>query len=208
MTTTTLTKTQGGTLLAHTQQATAVITVGSAVDVATKMGATAFIKLGRTVATALTNEVNFRIEASAKSSGNDEWVPIIQWTSSSGKTAASSTTVNDASFNAGDTTVTLTSVTGFAAGDALYFRETGTPGNSEWCREASVSGSVVTLEEATTRNHTNGINVCDLSESWAFQIDCQAIGRLRLVVDTASAASGQTVDVIGWIVTLDSASTA
>lgn len=208
MTTTTLTKTQGGVLLAHTQQATAVVTIGSAVDVATKMGAQAFIKMGRTVATALTNEINFRIEASAKSSGNDEWYPVIQWTSSSGKTAASSTTLNDASFNAGDTVATLTSGTGFVAGDYVYFRETGTPGNSEWSRMKSVATNDITLEEATTRNHTNGINVCDLSESWAFQIDCQAVGRLRLVVDSASAASGQTVDVIGWIVTLDSASTA
>lgn len=207
MTTTTLTKTQGSVLLAHTQQATAVVTIGSAVDVSTKMAAQVSIKMGRTVATALTNEVAFRLEASAKSSGNDEWYPISQWTSSDGKTAASSTTLNDASFNAGDTTCTLTSATGFAAGDFVYFRETGTPGNSEWCREKSVSGSVITLEEATTRNHTNGINVCDLSESWSFQVDCAAIGRLRLVVDTASAASGQTVDVIGWISTLDSAST-
>jgi len=208
MTTTTLTKTQGGVLLAHTQQATAVVTVGSAVDVSTKMSARCFIKMGRTVTTALTNEVNFRIEASAKSSGNDEWEPVIQWTSASGKTAASATTLNDASFNAGDTSCTLTSATGFAAGDRVYFRETGTPGNSEWCREASVSGSVITLEEATTRNHTNGIAVTDLAEGWVFQVDCADIGRLRLVVDTASAASGQTVDVIGWIVTLDSASTA
>lgn len=207
MTTTTLTKTQGGTLLAHTQQATAAITIGSAVDVSTKMGATAFIKMGRAATTALTNEVNFRIEASAKSSGNDEWVPIIQWTSSNGKTATSASTVNDASFNAADSSFTITSATGIVAGDHMYLRETGTPGNSEWVRIQGVSGTTITLEEPCTRAHTNGIATNDLAESWAFQIDCQAIGRLRLVVDTASAASGQTVDVIGWIVTLDSAST-
>lgn len=207
MTTTTLTKTQGGTLLAHTQQATAVVTIGSAVDVATKLAATCFIKMGRSVTTALTNEVNFRIEASAKSSGNDEWFPIIQWTSSRGKTATSASTVNDASYNAGDTTFTITSATGIVAGDYVYLRETGTPANSEWVRVSAVSGTTITTEEATTRNHTNGIATNDLAESWNFQVDCSAIGRLRLVVDTASAASGQTVDVIGWIVTLDSAST-
>ncbi len=208
MTTTTLTKTAAGVLLAHTQQATAVITVGSAVDVSTKVGpATAFVKMGRTVATALGNNVKFRLEASAKTSGNDEWVPIYEWTSQNGTTAASSTTLNDAACNAGDTVFTLTSGTGFAAGDHIYLRETGTPGNSEWVREKSISTNDVTVEEAITRSHTNGITVTDLAESFAIPIDIAGLVRVRLVVDTASAASGQTVDVIAWIVTADSANT-
>ena len=208
MTTTTLTKTAAGVLLAHTQQATATITVGSAVDVSTKLGpATAFVKMGRTVATALTNNVRFRIEGSAKTSGNDEWVPLYEWTSASGTTAASSSTVNDVSFNAGDTSFTISSATGIVAGDVLYFRETGTPGNSEWSRVLSVSGTTITLEEAVTRNKTNGINVADLGEMWAIPLDLSGQARVRLVVDTASGASGQTVDVIAWIVTADSAST-
>lgn len=205
---TTLTKTAAAVLLAHTQQATAVVTVGSAVDVSTKVGpATAFVKLGRTVATALSNQVKFRLEGSAKTSGNDEWVPIYEWTTANGTTAASSSTVNDASFNAADTTFVITSATGIAAGDILYLRETGTPGNSEWVRVAGVSGTTITLEEGVTRNHTNGINVADLAEEFAIPIDIAGHVRIRLVVDTASAASGQTVDVIAWLVTADSAST-
>ena len=137
MTTTTLTKTAAAVLLALTQQATAVVTIGSAVDVSTKVGAaTAFIKMGRTVATALTNEVKFRLEASAKSSGTDEWVPIYEWTSTNGKTAASSTTLSAATTTGNSTTV-LTAGTGFAAGSIVYVRETGTPANSEWSRVAS-----------------------------------------------------------------------
>ena len=89
MTTTTLTKTAAQALLAHTQQATAAITVGSAVDVSSKVGpATALVKMGRTVSTALTNEVKFRLEVSAKTSGTDEWVPLYEWSSANGKTAA------------------------------------------------------------------------------------------------------------------------
>jgi hypothetical protein len=208
VTTSTPSKTQGTALLAHTQQATAVVTVGSAIDVSGKFAAQVFVKMGRTVATALGNEVTFRLEGSAKSSANDEWVPIYVWTSQSGKTAASSTTVNDGAFTAGDTTFVVTSATGLAAGDALYLRETGTPANSEWVRVASVSGTTITMEEACTRSHTNGINVADLAESWSFSINVSAIGRIRLVVDSASNASGQTVDVIAWLVTLDSVSTA
>lgn len=195
-------KTQGQTLLSHTQQATATVTRGSAIDVSGKHGIRYFVSMGRTVATALTNEVLFRLEASAKSSGNDEWFPLYQWTSINGKTAANSTTLNDASVNANDTTFVITSATGIASGDLLYLRETGTPGNSEWSRVDSISGTTVTCE-ALTRGHTNGIAVTDLSERFSEDIDCFGIGRIRLVVDSAQNASGQTVDVMAWYNVLD-----
>lgn len=207
MTTTTLTKTAAQALLAHTQQATATITVGSAIDVSGKVGpATALVKMGRSVATALTNEVKFRLEVSAKTSGTDEWVPLYEWSSANGKTTASSTTLNGAT-TAGNTTTVLTSGTGFTAGDLCYIRETGTPANSEWSRELSVSTNTVTWEEAQTRNHTTGIACTDLAEMWAITFDVSGQVRTRLIVDTASAPSGQTVDVIAWLVTADSAST-
>lgn len=208
MTTSTLTKTAAGVLLALTQQATAVVTLGSAVDVSTKAYGQVFIKVGRTVATALTNELKFRLEASSQSSGNDEWVPIWEGTTVKGKTASISSTVNDASFNAGDTTVTVTSAASMVAGDVIYFRETGTPANSEWCRIVSISSNTLTLEEATTRNHTNSINVATQAEEISFQVNLLAVIRLRLVVDSASSASGQTVDVLAWINTMDSVTTA
>jgi len=209
MTTTTLNKTAGGALLAHTQCASGTITVGSPVDVSAKLGpATAFVKMGRTIATALTNNVKFRLEGSAKSSGNDEWVPIYEWQSANGTTAASKTTLNDAACNAGDTVFTLTSGTGFTAGDLVYLRETGTPANSEWVRGKSIATNDLTIEEALTRNHTNGIDVTDTAEVFAIPIDVAGQVRVRLVVDTASAAAGQTVDVLAWIVTADSATTA
>ena len=88
---------------------------------------------------------------------------------------------------------------------AALYPTAGTPANSEWSRVASLSTNTPTFEEAQTRNHTNGIAVTTLSESYTWDIDCSSIGRLRLVVDTATATTGVTVDVIGWIVTLDSA---
>ena len=209
MSTTTPKKTQGTALLAHTQQATAVVTLGAAIDVSGKFGAQIHVKLGRTIGSALTNEVLFRLEASAKSSANDEWYPIYTWTSASGKTTANSTTVSDAAFNAGDTTFVIASATGITAGDILYVRETGTPANSEWVRVASMSGTTVTVEEAVTRSHTNGIAVTDYGEMFSFEVpNITSIGRIRLVVDSASSASGQTVDVIAWMTTLDSLTTA
>lgn len=210
MTTTTLTKTAARVLLAHTQLATATQAIGSAVDVSTMVGpGVAMVKMGRTVATALGKNVTFRLEGSAKTSGNDEWHPIYEWASANGLTAANASTVNDATFNAADTSFTITSATGITGGDLMYLRETGTPANSEWVRVGSVSGTTITLEEACTRGHTNGIVTTDLAEMWSVPVDLAAHVRIRLVANANDVtATGQTVDVIGWLVTADSASTA
>jgi hypothetical protein len=207
--TTTASKTGSGFLLGLTQQASAAVTVGSAIDVSTKLGLRIFVKMGRTVATALTNQVGFRIEASPTTSGNDEWVPLVSWTSQSGTTAANSTTLNGAT-SAGASTYSVASGTGLGSGNLIYLRETGTPANSEWSRVNGVSGTTVTPVDNLTRAHTNSIAVTNLAESWVFDLDVQTVERIRLVVDSASgnqgitAASGQTVDVIGWYVSLDS----
>lgn len=209
MTTTTLTKTAAQALLAHTQLATATQAIGSAVDVSTKVGpATAMVKIGRTVGTALGANLSFRLEGSAKTSGNDEWYPIYEWATANGTTAANASTVNDAAFNAGDTTFVITSATGITGGDLMYLRETGTPANSEWVRVGSVSGTTITLEEACTRNHTNGITTTDLAEMFSIPVDLAGHTRIRLVVNANNVtATGQTVDVIAWLVTADSAGT-
>lgn len=201
MSTTTPTKSGSGALLAHTQQTSPLITVGSPIDVSGKLSFRYYVKMGRTVATALSNDVLFRLEGSPKTSGNDEWVPLRQWTSVNGKTTASSTTLNGAT-TAGNTTCVLTSATGITAGDWLYFKE-ATLANSEWSRVASVSGTTITFEEAQTRNHTNGIVVTDTAEGWSESIPILDLLRIRIVVDSASATSGQTVDVIAWYSTLD-----
>lgn len=207
-TSTTLAKTAAQALLAHTQLATATQAMGAAVDVSTKVGpGVVIVKMGRTVATALGANVAFRIEGSAKTSGNDEWVPIYEWTSGNGTTAANASTVNDASFNSADTSFTISSATGITGGDLLYLRETGTPANSEWVRIGSVSGTTITLEEAVTRNHTNGITTTDLAEMWSIPVDIAGHVRIRLVANSNNVtATGQTVDLIAWLITADSAS--
>ena len=96
------TKTVAIELFPHTQHVTATITPGAAKDVSTKFSVRIGVKMGRTVATALTNNVKFRLEGSFSSSDNAEWVPLKQWTSEDGLTAASASTVNAAGFVAGD----------------------------------------------------------------------------------------------------------
>jgi hypothetical protein len=210
MTTTTLTKTAAQALLAHTAQATASVTVGSAVDVSTKVGpATAFVKMGRTTTTACGAQLAFRLEGSAKTSGNDEWVPIYEWTSANATTTCNASTVATTNITAGDTSFTIAASTGITGGDLLYLRN-ATTANSEWVRVKSVSGTTITLEEGTTRSHViTTTTTQDFAEMWAIPIDIAGHVRVRLVVNSNNVtATGQTVDVIAWLVTADSASTA
>lgn len=197
-------KTGGRVLLAHTQLATATMAIGSWLDVSTYLAARMGVSLGRTNGTALTNEVTFRLQGSLKDSGDDEAFDIYAFTSATGKTAGNSTTLS-AGTSAGATTFGVASATGIAAGSKLYLRETGTPGDSEWCEVLSISGTTVTPVDALTRAHTSGITVTTRHERWAWSESLAGIKRIRLIVDAATSASGQTVDVIAWAMTLDKA---
>ena len=84
-----------------------------------------------------------------------------------------------------------------------YLRETGTPANSEWSQVKSVSTNTVTPFNNLTRAHTNGIIVSDLGEVISWTEDLSSVMRVRLIVDSATNASGQTVDVLALISTLD-----
>lgn len=206
-TSTTFSKTGGTALLAHTQLASATIVVGSWVDVAALLAARVFVSLGRTATTALSNEVLFRLQGSAKDSGDDEAFDIYRFTSLTGKTSANAPTLSGAT-SAGATTFAVSSATGITAGDNLYIRETGTPANSEWSDVKSISGTTVTPFNNLTRAHTNGVTITDLAERFSWQESLAGVKRLRLIADAVSNGnSGVTVDVMAWLMTLDSLST-
>lgn len=182
--------------------ASGVQLIGSEVNVATYFAGRLFWRMGRTLATALSNEVLFRLQASAAASGNDQWYDIHKWTSLLGKTTAIATTLS-AGTTAGNTTSPYTSAASFAAGNLVYYKE-GTIANGEFSRIKSISSNTITHEEAQTRTHTSGIAVVNMAEADSFAMDLSAILRLRLIVDTAQNATGQTVDVEAYLNTLDS----
>lgn len=204
MTTSTLSNTTGTTLLAHTQLASAAIAVGSAVDVSGKLAALISVRAGRTVATALTNELRFALQVSMDAgTDNDDWVTRYEFTTGSGKTACNAPTLNGAT-SAGATTFAVSSATGIAKGDKLYLRETGTPGDSEWCEVKDISGTTVTPLAALTRAHTNGITITDLAEMPAPWTESLAgVKYVRFIADGGTNTSGQTVDVLAVMNTLD-----
>jgi hypothetical protein len=175
--------------------------VGSALDVASKLAATVFVRLGRRSGSAFTaGWPNVRIEASAKASGDDAWAPVATFQPAVGASIAN-TTLNGA-ISAGATTCVVTSATNIADGDILYLGDSSSA-NWELVRVKDVSGTTITFEEACTFAHGNGSAVTDQAEIFSpAQIDLSAVTRLRAVVDNANG--GQTVAVQVLAVTADS----
>jgi hypothetical protein len=196
----TITKTVNNVLAAWADTATANVTVGSPLDVATKLAALVLIRMGRRSGSAFTaGWPNVRIEASAKSSGDDTWAPLFVFQPPVGASIAN-TTLNGA-ISAGATSCTVTSATNIADGDILYLGDSSSA-NWELVRVKDVSGTTVTFEEACTFAHENGAAVTDQGEIVAAQLDLSAVTRLRAVVDNANG--GQTVAVQVLAVTADS----
>jgi len=187
--------------------------LGTEIDVSGKFSATAFIRLGRTVTTALTNSVGFKLEGSAKASGADWWVPLYVWTNGVNAVTGiipASNLLNGAT-SAGAATYALDSATGQNSGDLVFFYESA---KYEWARTKSTSTVTATPLDPLIFAHADNCVVLDQAEEFRVDLDLSNIKRLRLVVDTAAAggstllAVGVTVVVEAFLNTFDSATIA
>lgn len=200
----TISKTQGTSLLTLQTCASAAVVLGSAVDVSTKLAAMVFIHVGRTIATALTNGVKIRVEASSKSTLDGHWYSVAEF--QTGVTVSTTTATLTTATTAADTVLPMTATAGIVIGDKVYIREAGAETNSEFGRVKLVtSNTSITIEDGTLFNHTiTTTKIWSQAEFFVAQLDLTAIGRLRVVVDCASALSGQTIVAEAHMVTGDS----
>lgn len=197
-------KTQGTSLVSLQTLASAAVVLGAAQDVSTKLAATVFIHIGRTIATALTNGVKARIEASAKGSLDGYWFTLAEFITA--LTVSSTTATLTTGTNAGDTVMPMTATAGIVIGDKVYIREAGAETNSEFGRVKLVTANTsITLEDGALFAHTvTTTKIWSQAEFFSVQLDLTAVGRLRVVFDAAYALSGQTVAVEAFMVTGDS----
>lgn len=189
-----ITKTTGITLLAlQSVAASSVVIQGTPTDVSTKLGGTVFIHFGRRAATAAGAGVNIRIEASSRSSGDIHWFPLATFTT--GFAAASDEAVSGTEA-AGQTTISVASTTGLAAGDIIFF-DNGTIGNSEWHRIKSiVNNTSITIEETNGLiNAQTGATIYDSAEFFVAQLDFTGITRIRAVADGASFTQAFAIEI-------------
>lgn len=202
MTTTTPNKTQGTSVLSLQSVAASSVAISSAIDVSGKLAATLFIHFGRRSATAAGAGVNFRIEASSKSSGDGHWYPLAELTTAF---AACEAEAVSGTVGSGTNVITVASTTNLTAADLVYI-DNGTIANSEWGRIKSiVANTSVTIEDNLVNAQT-GATLYDAAEMYALTLDLSAVGRLRLVADGASFTQAFAVEA--HMVTLDSYATA
>lgn len=183
--------------------ATGNVQVGTELNVSAIFSAFISIQMVRGSGTAFTaGWPNVRIEASAKSSGTDSWVPIWEYQMAVGASIANTTL--SANVSAGATSFTVAAATNIAVGDLLSLNNS-TYSVCEIIRVKGVSGTTITPEEAVTNAYTNGDAVRDQAEVAAVQLDLSPYQRIRAVID--NAGSGQTMNARVLCSTLDSLST-
>jgi len=193
-----LTKTQGISLLPLQSLASNSVAISSAVDVSTKLAATIFIHFGRRTASALTEGVEFRIEASAKSSGDGFWWPVASFKTA---IATAESEAVSGTVSSGTNVITVASTTNLVAGGLVYI-DNGTIGNSEWGRVKSISLNTSITIEDNLLNAQTGATIYNQAEYYVAQLDLTAVGRIRIVADGRN--SGQATAVEAFMVTGDS----
>jgi hypothetical protein len=178
--------------------ASGAVVISSDIDVSTMYAAQFFIHFGRRAASVLGAPVSFRIEASAKSSGNGHWFPIAVVSS---EIATSEGEAVSGTVNAGTNVITVASTTNLVAGDSVYI-DNGTIANSEWGRIKSiVTNTSITIEDNLVNAQT-GATIFDQAQIIPILVDLSTVKRLRVVVD--NTVSGQAVAVEVQMITLDS----
>ncbi len=185
------------------QQIAALGNVKSAVQTVTSKFAAQFgIHLGRDdTGGALPVGVTFRVEASMKSSGDDQWFPLAEYTSGTAASFSEAVTGTEA---AGSTVIECASTSEFTAGDIILFKNS-TLANSEWGRVVSiVTDTSITVLDAITNAQT-GSTMYDKGEFWSPVVDLLCVTRLRLHADAGSSSgTGRTVIVEAYMNTCDS----
>lgn len=191
-------KTVGTSLLSLQTIASGLVVTGSAIDVSTKFSGMAYIQFGRTVATALTNAVRFRIDASSAASADGNWFPLVpEWLSD--VSAAIRTAATAGASGGKSITVSNTSM---LPGDKIFIQN-GVLGSSEWSRIATlVSTTGLTIEDTLVNAQTTS-NIATKAEFFAVPLDFSGVGRIRFVCSTAQPVSGQTIAVEAALTTMD-----
>lgn len=117
---------------------------------------------------------------------DDNWMQLTTFKGTAETPAT--TTINDATVNAGDSDVTLTDATtgDFDIVARKWFIKDGTIGNSESVRTKSVATHTVTLCQDLLRSHDNASNVYDRVDEWVVRIPFGA-SYVRTLVNNVDA---------------------
>lgn len=195
-------KTVGTELIAHQAVTHPGTVVGSAIDVSTKFRATVFLDHALVEAVANTNPPSWKVQISAASSGNENWVTVeeIQITET-GTPATEGLTQTEAS---GETVMAVASTMDRAAGDIIYLQDAGTLVDSEWSeiQEFVTNTSIILLDGLTTGKDSSD-TIWGSAQRDAVTLNLESVARLR-VVFTHEGSVGANSHIWSTMTVLDS----
>lgn len=162
--------------------------------------ATVAIDFAPTTSTAPARGTRLIIEGSDLASGDSGWRTlddIVTGTTASSDEAVAGTEA------IGDTTIEVSSTTGYGARTENIFFKNSTLGNSEWAKLVSiVSNTSITILDGLTNAQT-GSTIWDQAERHVRLFDATGIRRIRLTVDQNYQATGPTVAVRASVTTYE-----
>jgi len=198
----TIAKTQGTEILTHAAVTHPGSVYGSTQDVSTKLAATLFMYAGFIEAAANTNPGSFIVQASASSSGDEDWVDVATFTI--GETGTPASEALTATEPSGETVLAVAATAGFAALDDIYILDAGTLANSEWAKiEQIVANVSVDITDGLTTGKDSADSIFGSAERFSMYLDLAAIGRLR-VIFMHEGAVGANMHVKAMMITGDS----
>lgn len=172
-------------------------------DWRTKWGGFLFVRSGRGGTTALTAGVNFIVRRTINNAAFENVAGPIQFVSQIA--VAASTTCAASGNNAGSTTLTVASNTGFAAGDLILAQDNATPTTaSEWCRVAALVSTTGLLLDAPIVSAHNSVSHTVRNKAEVFAVWLEGGATYELIYDYGASTTGDTLTIEAWAQTLDS----
>lgn len=153
--------------------------------------ATFYFNLGRGNTTAVAGTgTEFRVEVSAKTSGNDSWMAVTSWWAATAAAMSCAASASGTSAAIGGTLLTITSGTAGVVGDNLCF----TTGTIEWGRVAAITGTAsITMQDGFTFAHTAATGIFGGASNTSVIVDVRGIVRTRVVVNNNYPTTSQPI---------------
>jgi len=181
------TKTASRVLLAHQEVSHPNSSVGTALVVSNFLAADVVIYHANIETTANASGVRYEILGSVVDSGNEDWVVLASYTTS---TAASSTANLTATEPVGETNIAVDATSGIVAGEIVYIKD-ATPAESEWAYvEYIESGSNVHIEHGLTVAKTASDDIFSDAEVVHIHVELDGIQRIQGRVTNHISATG------------------
>lgn len=153
-------------------------------DLTAKFGATLLVQIGRVIGTALTRSGY----VSVRRTNNDGLVHPNTSRDAVSTIATAQNTTLSAGNSIGDTTIALTSATGFNPGDTLCIHtDSSTVTQVEFCRILSISSNTLTLESPLKMAHTSADRVNSMADMFSIWLPGGDIYEIRALNNSGQA---------------------